>query len=186
MRSAETVTGGGRGPPAVVWLRRAFATRRPPRRGTRISGPRDLRPIDRDGLSGILVFRCSSVYDDGFLIERGHSLMARVNIVLATFKSIAEKRDAIKSLERRLADRERTLVAEIGRALSDFGYRLARLDAAIVTAPARRNRTLRVRQDLKCPRCERRFFFPMHVARHMNTVHRRKAKRRDQQTVKAA
>lgn len=119
-------------------------------------------------------------------MERGHSLMAQVNIVLATFQGIAKQREAIKSLERRLADRERTLVADIGRALSGFGYRLARLDEAIVAAPARRKRKLLVRQDLKCPKCERRFFFPMHVARHMNAVHRRKAKRRDQQKIKAA
>ena len=65
-------------------------------------------------------------------------------------------------------------MANIGRVLSGFGYQLTRLDEATVAAPARGKRKPRVRQDLKCPKCERRFFFQMHVARHLNTVHRRK------------
>jgi hypothetical protein len=97
--------------------------------------------------------------------------MAEVNVALTTFHGIAKQREALKSLERRLADRERRLVGDIGRALSGFGYRLARLDEAEVTAPARGNRKLRVRQDLKCPKCGRRFSFVMHVARHMNAMH---------------
>jgi hypothetical protein len=100
--------------------------------------------------------------------------MARVNVLLAAFHGITRQREALKSLERRLADRERTLVADIGRALAGVGYRLTRLDGARVTAPGRGNRKPRARQDLKCPKCERRFFFQMHVARHMNAMHRRK------------
>ena len=109
--------------------------------------------------------------------------MARVNVVLAAFHRITKQREAIKSLERRLADRERTLVADIGRVLSSFGYRLTRLDEATVTAPARRRRKPRVRQNLKCPKCKRRFFFQMHLARHMNAMHR---KQRHTQKAKAA
>jgi hypothetical protein len=97
--------------------------------------------------------------------------MVRVNVLLATFHGIAKQRQALKSREHRLADRERTLLGEIGRVLSGFGYRLTRLDEATVTAPARGKRTPRVRQDLKCPKCDRRFFFQMHVARHMNAMH---------------
>jgi hypothetical protein len=110
--------------------------------------------------------------------------MARVNVLLATFHRITKQREALKSVERRLADRERRLMDDIARALAGVGYRLTRLDEARVTAPARGNRKPRVRQDLKCPKCERRFFFQMHVARHVNTMHRRK--QRDTQKVKAA
>ena len=125
-------------------------------------------------------------YKGGFRvhIERGQSLMARVNVLLATFHRITKQREALKSIERRLTDRERTLVTDIGRALSGFGYRFTRLDEATVTAPGRGNRKRPMRQDLKCPKCKRRFFFQMHVARHMNAMHRRK--RRDTQRVKAA
>lgn len=97
--------------------------------------------------------------------------MARVDVLLAAFYGIAKQRETLKSLELRLADRERMLLADIGRALSDAGYRLERVDEIQAAPPARGTRRRRKRQDLKCPKCERRFFFPMHVARHMNTVH---------------
>ena len=77
--------------------------------------------------------------------------MARVNVLLATFHRITKQREALKSVERRLADRERRLMDDIARALAGVGYRLTRLDEAKVTAPARGNRKPRVRQDLKCP-----------------------------------
>ena len=110
--------------------------------------------------------------------------MAQVNVRLATFRGIAKQRETLKSLELRLADRERTLLADIGRALSDAGYRLERVDEIQVASPTRRTRRRRNRQDLKCPKCERRFFFQMHVARHMNAMHRRK--QGNAQRVKAA
>jgi hypothetical protein len=110
--------------------------------------------------------------------------MARVNVLLATFHGITKQREALKSLERRLADRERTLVADIGRALAGVGYRLTRLDGATTTVSGRGNRKRRARQNLKCPKCQRRFFFQMHVARHLNTIHRRK--QRNTQKAKAA
>jgi uncharacterized C2H2 Zn-finger protein len=76
------------------------------------------------------------------------------------------------------------LLADIGRALSDAGYRLERVDEIQATSPTRRTERRRKRQDLKCPKCDRHFFFQMHVARHLNTIHRRK--QRDTQKVKAA
>jgi uncharacterized C2H2 Zn-finger protein len=100
--------------------------------------------------------------------------MARVNVLLAAFHRITKQREALKSIEQRLADRERPLMEDIGRALAGVGYRLTRLNGVMATAPARGKRKPRVRQDLKCPKCERRFFFAMHVARHLNTIHGRK------------
>ena len=110
--------------------------------------------------------------------------MARVNVLLATFHGIAKQRETLKSLELRLADRERTLLADIGRALSDAGYRLERVDETQAPSAARGTGRRRKRQDLKCPKCDRRFFFQMHVARHVNAMHRRK--QRSAQRAKAA
>jgi hypothetical protein len=110
--------------------------------------------------------------------------MARVNVLLATFHHITKQRESLKQLALRLADRERKLVDDIGRALSDVGYRLVPLGEGKADSRARVTRRRRLRQDLKCPKCERHFFFQMHVARHLNTMHRRK--QRDTQKVKAA
>jgi uncharacterized C2H2 Zn-finger protein len=96
---------------------------------------------------------------------------------------MAKEREALKAKEDHLADRERKLVGYIGRALSDAGYRLERVDEIQATTLTRGTRRRRKRQDLKCPKCERRFFFQMHVARHMNAMHR---KQRDTQKAKAA
>jgi hypothetical protein len=96
---------------------------------------------------------------------------------------MTKEREALKAKVNHLADRERTLVDDIGRALSDAGYRLERVDEIQPAALTRRTGRRRKRQDLKCPKCERRFFFEMHVARHMNAMHR---KQRDTQKAKAA
>jgi uncharacterized C2H2 Zn-finger protein len=102
---------------------------------------------------------------------KGPSLMARVNVLLEAFHRITKRRQALESIKHRLADRERQLVGDIGRALSDLGYRLERIDEIQAALPARRTRWRRTRQDLKCPKCERRFFLQMHVARHLNAMH---------------
>lgn len=101
--------------------------------------------------------------------------MTQVRALLSALGSMTKKREALKAREDHLADRERTLVDDIGRALSDTGYRLERVDEIQATAlTPRGTRRRRMRQNLKCPKCERRFFFQMHVARHMNAIHRRK------------
>jgi uncharacterized C2H2 Zn-finger protein len=96
---------------------------------------------------------------------------------------MTKEREALNARVNHLANRERTLVDDIGRALSDAGYRLERVDEIQGASPTRGTRGRRKRQDLKCPKCERRFFFQMHVARHMNAMHR---KQRDTQKAKAA
>jgi uncharacterized C2H2 Zn-finger protein len=110
--------------------------------------------------------------------------MTQVRALLSALGSMAKEREALRAREGHLADRERKLVVDMGRALSDVGYRLERVDAEIqVASPTRRTRRRRKRQNLKCPKCERRFFFQMQVDRHMNAMHRNQ---RDTQKVKAA
>ena len=107
----------------------------------------------------------------------------QVRALLSALGSMTKKREALKAREDHLAGRELKLVGDIGRALSDAGYRLERVDEIQATARTRGTGRRRMRQDLKCPKCERRFFFQMHVARHMNAMHR---KPRDTQKAKAA
>ena len=108
--------------------------------------------------------------------------MTQVGALLSALGSMTKKREALKARGDHLADRERKLVGDIGRALSDAGYRLERVDEIRANARTRPTGRRRKRQDLKCPKCERRFFFQMHVARHLNAMHR---KRRGTQKVKA-
>jgi len=111
--------------------------------------------------------------------------MTQVRALLSALGSMTKEREALKAREGQLADRERQLVVDIGRALSDAGYRLERVEAEsqVAALTPRGTRRRRKRQDLKCPKCGRRFFFQMHVARHMNAMHR---KQRATQRVKAA
>ena len=116
--------------------------------------------------------------------------MANVNSVLATFQSIAKQRQALESTKHRLADQERRLVKDIGQALSDVGYRLVPLDGPRDAPKNGSGRAVARKpllpKTLKCPKCERRFSRPPHVARHMSAMHRRGAKQRGAQTATAA
>jgi hypothetical protein len=111
--------------------------------------------------------------------------MAQVTEALAAFRRITKQRQALKSMERRLADREHELVADIGRALSDLGYRLMPLEEDKTTRRRAARKSV-VRHDLQCPKCDRRFSFVMHVARHMSAMHRRGGRQRGTHTAKAA
>ena len=100
--------------------------------------------------------------------------MNQVKALVSALGRLMRARKDLNSREHALANRERKLVADIGQALSAFKYRLVRLDEDGVSSRTRVNRRPRVRRDLKCPKCERRFSFAMHVARHMNAMHSRK------------
>ena len=97
--------------------------------------------------------------------------MTQVEALLSALGRITKRRQALKAREHGLVGRERKLVDAIGRALSDLGYRFVPLDEGKATSRARVTGKPRVRQDLKCPKCERRFSFVMHVARHMSAMH---------------
>ena len=104
---------------------------------------------------------------------QSHASMTHVKALLSALGSMTKQRETLKAREHAVANRERMLVDDIRRALSGVGYRLVRLDETLATAPSRGTRRRRTRQDLKGPKCGRRFFFQMHVARHMNAMHRK-------------
>lgn len=104
--------------------------------------------------------------------------MTQVNALLSALGSMTKQRETLKAREHAVANRERKLADDIGRALSGVGYRLVRLDERPATSATRGTRRRRKRQDLKCPKCDRRFFFQMHLARHVSAMHvRRTAKK---------
>lgn len=83
----------------------------------------------------------------------------QVRALLSALGSMTKQRQALKAREGVLAGRERELVGNIGKALSDAGYRLEWVGETKATALTRGTRRQHKRQDLKCPKCERRFFF---------------------------
>jgi uncharacterized C2H2 Zn-finger protein len=89
--------------------------------------------------------------------------------LLRSLRTLAKKRRALKAVERRLDAEERQVMATISQMLAGVGYRIVARDG-VAGIPARAG-FRRARKDLKCPRCDRRFAFEMHLARHVNAVH---------------
>ncbi len=104
--------------------------------------------------------------------------MPRTQALLRSLHALTKKRLLLKAMERRLDAEERKVMESMSRMLAGSGYRVVPIDGIKVKpARPRRQRQRRARKDLKCPKCGRRFFFEMHVARHMNAVHGRRKKR---------
>ena len=109
--------------------------------------------------------------------------MAQARDVMRSFGKLTKNRLTLKAMERRLAGEERRLMESVGRMLSRLGYRVVAANSqrtpGTVTKPtASRPRRRLARQNLKCPKCDRRFAFEMHLARHTNTVHGAKKRTR--------
>jgi uncharacterized C2H2 Zn-finger protein len=102
--------------------------------------------------------------------------MAQAHDVMRSFGMLTKKRLTLKALERRLAGEERQAIESVGRMLSPLGYRVVaangqRTPGTVPKPTASRPRRRLARQNLKCPKCGRRFAFVMHLARHTNTMH---------------
>ena len=101
--------------------------------------------------------------------------MAQTQTLLKALGTLSEKRRSLEQMTRRIADQERQVMASLEGMLSGLGYRVVAVDGKadkVVTrtgSPAKRRHL--ARQNLKCPKCNRRFGFLMHLARHTNTVH---------------
>ena len=87
-----------------------------------------------------------------------------------SFGTLAKKQRALQAIARRLGAQERKLMARISRVLEIVGYRVVAAGARRSADPTRARRP-RARKDLKCPKCDRRFAFEMHRARHVNATH---------------
>jgi uncharacterized C2H2 Zn-finger protein len=98
--------------------------------------------------------------------------MVQTQALLRSLRTLAKKRLSLKAMERRLDGDERQLMGAIGRMLSGLGYRVV----AVNGHDAKTSRSARPRRrltptNLKCPKCDRRFSFVMHMARHMSAMH---------------
>jgi uncharacterized C2H2 Zn-finger protein len=87
-----------------------------------------------------------------------------------SFGTLAKKQRALQAIARRLGAQERKLMARISRVLEMVGYRVVAAGGRRGAGPAPPRRP-RARKDLKCPKCDRRFAFEMHRARHVNATH---------------
>jgi len=113
--------------------------------------------------------------------------MARKTL-FGPLKQFLEQRLTLTAKQRELAVQERRIMDDMGRMLSGLGYRLVSTNGQQNGAerPQGRSRPLPKKplpKKLKCPRCERRFSLGMHVARHLNTTHRRGRRARRKMTV---
>jgi uncharacterized C2H2 Zn-finger protein len=91
--------------------------------------------------------------------------------ILGSLTKLAQSREALKRKEQRIAVAEQRLLAQMNRTLSSLGYQLVSLNGRPATPRAVKRAAPKT---LKCPECDRRFSYQMHVARHLSAMHRAK------------
>ena len=98
--------------------------------------------------------------------------ICRLCPLLRSLRTLTKRRLALKAMESRLDADERKVMEAMSRVLEGSGYRVVPVKGNEPDSERpRRSRRRLARQDLKCPKCDRRFAFVMHVARHMNAMH---------------
>ena len=89
--------------------------------------------------------------------------------LLKSLGDLTREKHVLGQKVERLAQVERRLIGDIGRALSTVGYRVVALDAR------RNGKKPAAFKRLKCPKCDRRFAHPLPMARHLAATHHVKA-----------
>ena len=103
--------------------------------------------------------------------------MGQTQALLRSLRTLAKKRLSLKAMERRLDGEERQLMGAMGRMLSGLGYRVVPANGHVAKARQVSTRRRLAPKNLNCPKCNRRFSFEMHVARHMSAMHTAKRRR---------
>lgn len=103
-----------------------------------------------------------------------------------TLESVLKAKQAIRSATARFTKQEAEAMSTLNEQLRPLGFQIERVEAGasietapkIRTAPARHRRSrYRPRAHaVRCPvaRCGRTFHYPMHLGRHLRTVHGQK------------
>jgi uncharacterized C2H2 Zn-finger protein len=100
--------------------------------------------------------------------------------LLRTLGMLVEEKRRLVGKEKQLAKAEQRVIAGLTRSLSGLGYRVLPVTgqerqpgaAQAPRAHARDAHRRALPKTLQCPKCDRRFSYQMHVARHMNAMHR--------------
>ena len=86
---------------------------------------------------------------------------------------LAKSVNALVEKRKALGTRERQVITDLRRSLSQLGYQLVSVGNGKSPRSGRRRR-----KSLRCPRCGRRFALPLHLGRHVAAIHRAKTTRR--------
>lgn len=106
--------------------------------------------------------------------------------LFAAIQQLIKQRFTLTAKERKLAKQERYIIREMGRVLPKVGYRLVSLNGRPNKREGVRRKRALLPRTLKCPKCDRRFSLPAHVARHLSAMHgAKRTARRKRKTAKS-
>src|SRR5262245_16008118 len=93
-------------------------------------------------------------------------------ILISSLKKLARDKHALEERARQVAAVERRLITNWSLVLARVGYRLLPVGGDRLQASGRKTRQGRARvRRLRCPKCDRRFAYALHMARHMSATH---------------
>ena len=93
-------------------------------------------------------------------------------ILISSLKKLVRDKHALEERARQAAAVERRLITHWSQVLARTGYRLLPVGGDHLQAAGRKTRQGRARvKRLRCPKCDRRFAYALHMARHMSATH---------------